>query len=124
MTVLVKKNVPSGTIVLNRPDKRNALSRQLLTDLAQAFDDLHQERKVRAVILTGEGTAFCAGMDLTEMQETEKLPEREAWEQWYEDANAYRDLIDTMRLFPKPIVAAINGPAMAGGMGLLLASDI
>ena len=59
MTVLVKKNLPSGTIVLNRPDKRNALSRQLLTDLVQAFDDLHQERKVRAVILTGAGTAFC-----------------------------------------------------------------
>ena len=67
MTVIVKKNVPSGTIVLNRPDKRNALSRQMLTDLSQALDDLHQERKVRAVILTGAGTAFCAGMDLAEI---------------------------------------------------------
>ena len=67
MTILVKKNLPSGTIVLNRPDKRNALSRQMLTDLAQAFDDLHQERKVRAVILTGARPAFCAGMDLTEI---------------------------------------------------------
>src|SRR6266513_5509038 len=100
MTVLVKINLPSGTIILNRPDKRNALSRQMLSDLIQALDDLHHERKVRAVILTGAGTAFCAGMDLAEMQETAKLPEREAWEQWYEDANAYRDLIDKLRLFP------------------------
>jgi enoyl-CoA hydratase/carnithine racemase len=70
MTVIVKKTVPSGTIVLNRPEKRNALSRQLLVDLAQAFDDLHQERSVRAVIMTGAGSSFCAGMDLAEMQET------------------------------------------------------
>ena len=124
MSIVIKKNLPSATIILSRPDKRNALTRQMLTDLIQAFDDLHQERKVRAVILTGAGTAFCAGMDLAEMQETAKLPQRDAWEQWYEDANLFRDVIDKMRHFPKPIIAAINGPAMAGGMGLLCASDL
>jgi len=122
MTVLVKKNLPSGTIVLNRPDKRNALSRQMLADLMQAFDDLHQERKVRAVILSGAGTAFCAGMDLAEMQATAQ--QSEAYAQWQQDAVAYRELIDKMLLFPKPIIAAVNGPAVAGGAGLVLASDI
>src|SRR5262245_21029245 len=122
MTVTVKKNLPSGTIVLNRPDKRNALSRQLLTDLAQAFDDLHQERKVRAVIVTGAGSAFCAGMDLNEMQETSKQPD--SFAQWHQDAVQYRELIDKMLRFPKPIIAAVNGSVMAGGMGLMLASDI
>src|SRR5262245_37587683 len=122
MTVLVKKNLPSGTIILNRPDKRNALSRKLLTDLAQALDDLHQERKVRAVILTGAGTAFCAGMDLAEMQATSQQPD--AFAQWHSDALQYRDLIDKMLHFPKPIIAAVNGPAVAGGAGLLVASDI
>src|SRR5438067_8349432 len=122
MTILVKKNLPSGTIVLNRPDKRNALSRQLLTDLAQAFDDLHQERKVRAVSLTGAGTAFCAGMDLAEMQQTSKQPD--SFAQWHQDAVQYRELIDKMLRFPKPIIAAVNGPVVAGGMGLMLASDI
>jgi len=122
MTVLVKKNLPSGTIILNRPDKRNALSRQLLADLMQAFDDLHQERKVRAVILTGAGTAFCAGMDLGEMQATAQQPE--AYAQWHQDAVTYRELIDKMLQFPKPIIAAVNGPAVAGGAGLVLASDI
>jgi methylglutaconyl-CoA hydratase len=122
MTVTVKKTLPSGTIILNRPDKRNALSRQMLEDIAQALDDLHQERKVRAVILTGAGTAFCAGMDLAEMQATSQQPD--AWAQWHHDAVQYRELIDKMLLFPKPIIAAVNGPAVAGGAGLMLASDI
>src|SRR5262245_16810233 len=122
MTVLVKKNVPSGTIVLNRPDKRNALSRQLLADIAQAFDDLHQERSVRAVILTGAGSSFCAGMDLSEMQETSQRPD--AFAQWHADAVQYRELVDKMLQFPKPIIAAVNGPAVAGGAGLVLASDL
>jgi enoyl-CoA hydratase/carnithine racemase len=122
MTVTVKVNLPSGTIILNRPDKRNALTRQMIADLVQAFDDLHGERRVRAVILTGSGPAFCAGMDLAEMQETSQQPD--ALNQWHEDAVIYRELIDKMLLFPKPIIAAVNGPAVAGGAGLVLASDI
>jgi methylglutaconyl-CoA hydratase len=122
MSVTVKVNHPSGTIILNRPDKRNALTRQMLADIAQAFDDLHQERKVRAVILTGAGTAFCAGMDLAEMQETAQQPD--AMQMWHNDAVLYRELLDVMLRFPKPIIAAVNGPAMAGGAGLMLASDV
>lgn len=120
--ILVKKHVPSGTIVLNRPAKRNALTRQMLTDLMQAFDDLHQERQVRAVILTGAGTAFCSGMDLAEMHETSR--QENAYAQWHDDALLYRDLLEMMLRFPKPIIAAVNGPAMAGGAGLVLASDL
>jgi len=122
MTVIVKKTVPSGTIVLNRPDKRNALSRQLLADIGQALDDLHQERSVRAVVLTGAGSSFCAGMDLAEMQATSQQPD--AFSQWHADAVQYRELIDKMLRFPKPIIAAVNGPAVAGGTGLVLACDI
>ncbi|MDX1946027.1 MAG: enoyl-CoA hydratase/isomerase family protein [Pirellulaceae bacterium] len=122
MSLLVHVRHPAGIITLNRPDKRNALSRQLLADIAQAFDDLHQERKVRAVILTGAGTAFCAGMDLAEMQETARQPD--ALLRWHEDAVQYRELLDKMLLFPKPIIAAVNGPAVAGGAGLVVASDI
>lgn len=118
----LKKHVPSGTIILNRPDKRNALSRQLLTELQQAFDDFHQERKVRAVILTGAGQAFCSGMDLGEMLATSKQPDAHAM--WYQDAVLYKELMETMLRFPKPIIAAVNGAAVAGGAGLVLASDI
>jgi methylglutaconyl-CoA hydratase len=121
-TLTIKKNAPSGTIVLNRPEKRNAISRQMITELLQAFDDLHGEKSVRAVIITGAGSAFCAGMDLSEMQETAQQPN--AWAQWHDDALAYRELIDKMMQFPKPIIAAVNGPAIAGGLGLVLAADL
>lgn len=112
----------TATVILNRADKRNALNRSLLAELQQMFEDLHQERRVRAVILTGAGTVFCAGMDLAEMQETNLLPN--AAELWHADAAAYRDLVEFMLRFPKPIIAAVNGPAIAGGAGLVLASDI
>lgn len=120
--VQVKKHAPSGTIIMNRPDKRNALSRQMLSEVHQALQDLHQERTVRAVILTGAGTAFCAGMDLEEMHATSQA--EHAHQQWHDDAVQYKELIETMLHFPKPIIAAVNGPAVAGGAGLVLASDI
>jgi methylglutaconyl-CoA hydratase len=120
--VRLAKHVPSGTIILNRPDRRNALSRALLSELRQAFEDFHLERRVRAVILSGAGTAFCAGMDLQEMQDTNSQPDAHAM--WYQDAVQYKELMETMLRFPKPIIAAVNGPAVAGGMGLVLAADI
>ena len=121
---LIKVHVheQAGTIVLNRPDKRNALSRAMLAELTQALDDLHQERRVRAVIVTGAGSAFCAGMDLAEMRETSKADDAQA--QWHADTLAYRDLLEAMLRFPKPLLAAVNGPAVAGGAGLVLACDL
>jgi methylglutaconyl-CoA hydratase len=120
--VQVKTHAPSGTIILNRPEKRNALSRDLLRELEQALRDLHQERKVRAVILTGAGAAFCSGMDLHEMKATSDL--EDPFQQWHEDALQYREVVELMLRFPKPIIAAVNGPAVAGGAGLVLASDL
>jgi len=112
----------AGTVILNRPEKRNALSRQLLRELRQALEDFHLQRSVRAVILTGAGSAFCAGMDLTEMLETAE--QDDAQRLWHQDAELYRELLEQMLLFPKPIIAAVNGPAVAGGAGLVLACDV
>ena len=120
--IKIRCDYPSGTIVLNRADKRNALTRSMIRDLQQAFSDLHQEKRVRAVILTGDGPAFCAGMDLAEMRETAERDD--AQEMWQYDARVYEELVESMLRFPKPIIAAVNGPAIAGGMGLVLASDI
>jgi enoyl-CoA hydratase/carnithine racemase len=120
--VQIKKHVPSGTIILNRPHKRNALSRMMMIQLKQALDDLHQERKVRAVILSGAGSAFCSGADLQEIQDSSR--DDDAWAQWHGDAVLYKDLLHKMLLFPKPIIAAVNGPAVGNGAGLVLASDI
>src|SRR6185312_14349047 len=65
---------------------------------------------------------FCAGLDLTEMRATKES--ENPHQQWYEDSVLYLDLLETMLRFPKPIIAAVNGPAVAGGAGLVLASDI
>ena len=121
--IKVRVDDHSGTIILDRPARRNALSRRMLADIRQAFNDLHGEKKVRAVILTGTGDCFCAGMDLHEMHETSKDIEA-SMKQWHEDAMAYRDVLNDILRFPKPVIAAVNGPAIGGGAGLVAASDI
>lgn len=123
-TPLVKIEIhdSTATVLLNRPDKRNALSRTLLAELQQSFGDLHLEKRVRAVVLSGAGPTFCAGMDLKEMAAAADMPDPHR--QWDQDARAYLGMIETMMRFPKPIIAAVDGAAIAGGAGLLLASDI
>ncbi|TWT39279.1 enoyl-CoA hydratase/isomerase family protein [Blastopirellula retiformator] len=119
--VVVKKHAPLGTIILNRPEKRNALSRVMVEELEQAFRDLHAEKSVRAIVLTGAGTAFCAGLDLAEMHAA--TGEEDSFDRWRDDVVRLRDLYEMMLRFPKPIIAAVNGPAVAGGAGLVLAAD-
>ena len=121
--IKVRVDDHSGTIVMDRPARRNALSRSMLQELQQAFNDLHQEKKVRAVILTGAAECFCAGMDLHEMFATSQ-DDLSSQQQWHADAMAYRSLLEQMLRFPKPIIAAMNGPALGGGAGLACASDI
>lgn len=120
--VKVRADQASGTIVIDRPQRRNALSRATISAISQALDDLHLEKKARAVILTGAGTTFCAGMDLHELYETAQTSS--AMQRWHEDAISYRDLLLQMLRFPKPVIAAVNGPAHGGGAGLLLACDL
>lgn len=113
-----------GTILLNREERRNALSRAMVAELQQAFDDLGLEKRVRAVVLTGAGTAFCSGHDVHELHSLDGLPDQEKAQQWGDTAEAYRELVAQMIEFPKPIIASVNGPAVAGGAGLVLACDI
>ena len=120
--VQIRKDPPSGTVLINRPDKRNALSREIISMLDQAFQDFHQERSVRGVILTGAGDSFCSGTDMVQLQETSE--EKDAMQQWYEDVTSFRTLIESMLRFPKPVVCAANGPVVGSGLTLLLASDI
>jgi enoyl-CoA hydratase/carnithine racemase len=120
--VKIQVHQHAATVTLNRAAKRNALSRALLEELHQALDDLFQERKVRGVILTGAGAAFCAGMDLAEMQAAAAQEDRHA--QWHADAVLYHELIEKMLRFPKPLVAAVAGAAVAGGAGLVMACDL
>ncbi|QDV11408.1 putative enoyl-CoA hydratase echA8 [Rosistilla oblonga] len=122
--VNVLVNSPSGTIQLTRPDQRNALDRSAVEQISQAFFDLHQEKKVRGVILTASGTDFCAGLDLKEMHQTASGDPNSALGAWHDDWTQLRDLLETMLRFPKPIIAAIDGTALGAGLGLALAADL
>jgi methylglutaconyl-CoA hydratase len=122
--VEVKVTGAVGTVVLNRPGRRNALTRAMIAQIQEALSDLHLEKRVRAIVLTGAGSAFCAGMDLHEMHAAATLPEEEKTRDWGDTAEQYRELVEQMIELPKPIIASVNGPAVAGGAGLVLASDI
>lgn len=118
----IRKDKPSGTIIINRPNRRNALSREIVAALIQAFEDFHQEGQVRAVILTGTGTTFCAGTDLHELRES--ASSKDANRIWLEDVQQFLQLIEIMLRFPKPIICGVNGWVVGSGAALMLASDI
>ena len=87
MTLKIRKDAPSGTIMIDRPDRRNALSRETIRELQNAFEDFQQERSVRAIILTGAGDTFSAGADLKQIQET--VATGEPHQQWHSDAQEF-----------------------------------
>jgi len=121
-----KVNAPIGTIVLNRPDCANAVSLAMLEEIRQAIGDLHQEKRVRAVILTGAGDAFCAGRDLQQMAADEQGQASDtppSPEQWGDEELEFSDLLAELLAFPKPVIAAINGPVAGFGVALAMACD-
>ncbi|HTX14181.1 MAG TPA: enoyl-CoA hydratase-related protein [Candidatus Baltobacteraceae bacterium] len=107
-----------ATIALTVPEKRNAISTQMIIDLLGALDQAESSRAL-VVILTGAGKAFCAGMDLTELQNLA----RQTQQKNLEDARRMTKLLYRLYSFPKPVIAAVNGPAIAGGCGLATVAD-
>src|SRR5258708_19860276 len=105
-------------ITLNRPDKRNAISYELIDDLLAALRQA-EKSSAQIVILTGAGQAFCAGMDLENLKQ---LAGR-THEQNVADSETMARLFRTLYDFPKPTIAAVNGPAIAGGTGPATLSD-
>ena len=97
------------TVSLNRPDSLNAMNRQLIDDVAQAFDDANADQATRVIIFTGEGRAFCAGDDRRE----HKHPENE--QQARDLVNAIQQATRAIIFGEKPVVGAINGWAVGGG---------
>jgi methylglutaconyl-CoA hydratase len=114
---------PAVVLTLNRPDRRNALSRDLIAALTEAFERARDDAAARCVILTGAGNAFCAGMDLAELQESLTAGKGKQAPVW-DDALRLAKLYDRMYALPKPTIAAVNGAAVAGGAGLVSACDL
>lgn len=107
-----------ATITLNRPDKRNAISAAMIADLMAAFAEA-ESNPARVLILTGAGKAFCAGMDLEALKATATQSPTEHLEDSRRTSRLYRRIWS----FPKPTIAAVNGPAIAGGCGLATLCD-
>jgi methylglutaconyl-CoA hydratase len=118
---LIEANGIATVITIHRPDRRNALSRELVAELTRLFTQAAADSS-RCVILTGAGSAFCAGMDLAELADTLDQP-GEA-ERVHEDAGRLASLFELIYLLPKPTIAAVNGPAVAGGAGLASVCDL
>jgi methylglutaconyl-CoA hydratase len=113
---------PAAVVSLNRPDRRNALSRGLIAALTEAVQRARDDSAARCVILTGVGKAFCAGMDLAELTATVQ-GQAEAGKVW-DDAQQLTQLYQLIYTLPKPTIAAVNGAAVAGGAGLVTVCDL
>jgi methylglutaconyl-CoA hydratase len=117
-TIQVVHDSGIATVTLNRPEKRNAISFELIDDLLRAFHEI-AESDARVVIVTGAGKAFCSGMDLANL----KALLGQTAEQNLKDSETMARLFRCLYEFPKVTIAAVNGAAIAGGTGLALLCD-
>ncbi|WP_112324017.1 crotonase/enoyl-CoA hydratase family protein [Oceanibium sediminis] len=109
-----------ATLTLNRPDKRNAMSAEMIAELADAAAALGADRAVRAVVLSGAGKAFCAGGDLGWMRDQFDADRAGRMAQ----ARALAHMLRDLNTLPKPLIGRINGTAMGGGLGLMAVCDV
>jgi methylglutaconyl-CoA hydratase len=116
----IERDGAVARVWLNRPDKRNALDRMMVDELRAAFEDLGADASVRGIVLGGRGTAFCAGADLAYLQAMSRFDIVENME----DSSALASTLRTIYDCPKPVIARVHGPAIAGGCGLATVCDV
>jgi enoyl-CoA hydratase len=117
--IVIEKRDGIATVTLNRPKAMNALSTELRVAIADTFNDLKRDPSIGVAILTGAGRAFCAGLDLKELAAGENI----IGKRQKKDKNR-TNLIAPLKKFGRPIIGAINGPAITGGLELAIVCDI
>src|ERR1700720_4253186 len=118
-TLLLDCRDAIATITLNRPDKRNAVTAGMIADLQSVLDAIEKNHATRVAIVTGAGSAFCAGMDLDMLAAIAKQSPAEN----QEDSRRIAKMLRRVWSFPRPMIAAVNGPAYAGGCGIATLCD-
>jgi len=118
--LLVKAESPAARIVLNRPEKRNALNDELIAALKDALRPADEDESVRVIVIRGVGKDFCSGADLASLQ---KIADA-SYEENLEDARSLAELFSLIRKVRVPVIAAVHGRALAGGCGLASACDL
>ena len=120
----VRLTVDSGVarLTLDRPEKRNALRREIILSMLGHVRNIASDETVRVLVLQSTGKVFCAGMDLGQMQERAQSPDSAA--EWQQDSQAFCDLLTAIQGLTIPTIACLQGPALAGGVGLVVACDI
>jgi len=118
----IRYHVEAGVarLTLNRPEKRNALDAELISEVKDAVSAAGRDEQVRVVVLAGAGADFCSGADLSGLQRAREAGVLDNMA----DARKMAELFSDMRHHPRPIVAAVRGRALAGGCGLATAADI
>jgi methylglutaconyl-CoA hydratase len=117
-TILIEDNPPIRTVTLNRPARRNAMTQEMQTELIEALEKT-AATQCQVLILAGAGEAFCSGLDLSELQ----LMKSKTTAAHRADAERIARLFVALRELPVPTIAAVHGPAIAGGTGLAMVCD-
>ncbi len=117
-TVSVTIAPPFASIILNRPEAKNAMNNQMVVDLIAAFESLADNRSVRAVVLSGTGGTFCAGGDLKEMASVPQEGKEDHF------SATLDKMLQTINQAPQVVIAKIQGAAMGGGFGIVCVTDI
>ena len=123
--VTVTYNGPITHVVLSRADKRNALDQAMLEAIADTIEQLSSARNTRAVVLSGDGEAFCAGLDLQSFAAMLQNPDSmDFMTRSHGDANLFQYVATGWRALPMPVITALHGVAFGGGFQIMLGADI
>lgn len=118
-TILVKNKDNVTTITLNRPEKKNAINNILVNELKHILTEIENDSDSKIIILKGAGDNFCSGADLEYLKNLKNL----SYNENYKDSKSLAELFLKIYEFPKPVIAKINGAALAGGCGLCTVCD-